>query len=158
MSATHEFEEKDTLTILTEIVTAITTKNQDKFDVDVMHRTFDSEVKKSGLQRSANFELFDLMLRMVCGKPQPKPSLVATDPTEKEARRLELMAKRLRREKEAVALVEKRFALRIAADCTMHELWKMGGAAQKLGKRGDKRLVKNVLSEAQLEKAGIGTV
>lgn len=72
------------------------------------------------------------------------------------------------REQERAARKEKREAIedaalkevrmRIALTCTMHELWEMGGAAQKLGKRGDRRLVATVYKNKEecLERAKIG--
>ena len=158
MSVTHEFEEKDTRTILTEIVIRIMNEDQANPDEDRWHRQFAKEVSKLGLRSAADSELFDLLTPFACGKAAPKkaekkkPKIVPG----KAIRDAESLLRRLKREAEAVAYVEKRLVLRITEDCTMHELWKMGSAARKLGKRGDKRLVTKVLSEAQLEKAGIG--
>jgi hypothetical protein len=61
--------------------------------------------------------------------------------------------------KAAIKAVELRLLMKISLGCTtMNDLWELGGEAQRLGKKGDRRLVKNVYSVAQLEKAGFGVI
>jgi hypothetical protein len=100
------------------------------------------------------------------GRPTQKAAAKAYRPTDAMAaleRRQAAERRRLAREelatKMADARAERRFMLRVSADCTLHELWRVGQEvginAQKYGRENDKRKVFKVYREADLAKDGI---
>ena len=168
MSATHEFEEKDTRTILTEIVIRIMNEDQANPDEDRWHSQFTKEVTKAGLRSAADSDHFDLLAPFACGKSQPQPKkLPATDPDEQEARRLEAAAARLRGRKAAIKIIESIKSVVIMelmsplnkpyGDCTLGpkgDMAKIGGWAASIAKRGTRNdTVRKKLTEADLHKA-----
>jgi hypothetical protein len=65
---------------------------------------------------------------------------------------VERATQRLLRLQEQVALIEKRTMVKIAAEFTFHQLWKLGN---DLGKKGDHRRVSEHTTKAELAKAGV---
>jgi hypothetical protein len=84
----------------------------------------------------------------------PKPVKDNSPITEQEraAKAMERAAERLRRSQEVVSLIEKRAMVKIAAEFTFHQLWKLGN---DLGRKGDHRPVSEHTTKAQLTKAGV---
>jgi hypothetical protein len=116
-----------------------------------------------GLLDAALAELFEFYMDGKTPKARKNliPSAIPTD-LEKEAQKLERQARRIRLAGQVDAAAEKRLIMKIImpngerlGHCTLDYVARVGGAFVKIGKLRDQRLVEQVYTERQLEKAKI---
>ncbi len=92
---------------------------------------------------------------LAIGNWEPRATSKAKSvPTEAEkiARGLELQARRVRQAAQVDQAAEKRVIMRLAANATQHDLWKLG---HKYGKRNGRKLIWGLFSAEELADAGI---
>jgi hypothetical protein len=132
-------------------------------DQATLERRFVEAVKRKHLQDAAIAELAEHLIvggDVSTESRAPKSKISASERMKRLKKMAARIARQMQREAELMCIVQERVRVALDAECTMHELWKRGGALSRLGKRNDPRLVTKVYTKVQLEKAfekaGIG--